>query len=359
MDNQMIYSEITSCDQLEKMEGIENNDSMGIYKLLQQQQQQQKNFNNKMLVNFERLTKEVKHLSEFKRLKEVEQKASELMNSNVLSELMTIKAKNLELFADNKELKKSMKEVKEELEELKQFNMRLWSRDNENDRETVMNCRYENLGDYSNAFSCIATNLSSYDPQLNVKLNIEGQKVAQDEVIKLTIQYQKIIFMPINFGMTFNNLVTFQVTNCQLQSVERQNFANMEQLQFLTLAYNNLKTLPADVFDDLVNLKTLILSNNQIESLPNPIFSKLKNLKAVNLFNNKLRNIPDFLFVNNFNLEIMDITVNLLTDIPTKLLVPLVKLKQCFLSSTLKANNPADMKELKTKIYQQICSKCT
>ena len=154
----------------------------------------------------------------------------------------------------------------QELKQLKEFCLTLQTKEDEKDNETVMDCRYENLSDSTNAFSCIVTKLSSNDPQLKVKLHIDGKKVENDKVLKLKIQFQQtFILMPINFGSIFKNLVTLQVSNCQLESIERENFDNMKQLQYLSLAYNNLKSISTNVFDDLINLNTLVLSNNQIK----------------------------------------------------------------------------------------------
>ena len=56
------------------MEGVVNGDFIEIYQLLkQQQQQQQQDINNNIMINFERMTKDLKQLMEFKRFKESEQ----------------------------------------------------------------------------------------------------------------------------------------------------------------------------------------------------------------------------------------------------------------------------------------------
>ena len=77
MNNQIECSEtIIRCSQA-KMEGVVNGDYIEIYQLLkqqqQQQQQQQQDINNNIMINFERMTRDLKQLMEFKRFKESEQ----------------------------------------------------------------------------------------------------------------------------------------------------------------------------------------------------------------------------------------------------------------------------------------------
>lgn len=362
MDSQINFLDIIHRNQREDKERADSYESRGVYQRHKQQQNQQ-NINYKLMANFERLTQDIKSFIELNGIKNSEnQSTAEFMNAKVMSELNVIKIQNSELLADNKELKESMEEMKEEMKQLKLFNITFAARDfekKEADNEIVMNCQYENLSNEqdNNGLICNVTNLSAHDRHLNVKLLTEGEKKESENVIKLRLRNQTTMFMPINLGIMFRNLRTLHVSDCPLDSIHRENFSNMQQLQYLSLSHNNLRSIPANVFDDLINLRTLLLSNNQLESLPSDVFNRLIHLKAVNLFNNKLQSLPDYLFNKNFNLEIIDITSNPLAEIPPKLLLPLVKLKQCFLSSTLKANNPSDMKKLKTIVYSQLANK--
>ncbi|CAO1382046.1 unnamed protein product [Diamesa tonsa] len=248
----------------------------------------------------------------------------------------------------------TMAEMKEEMKQLKEFN--LTARVREEDKDIIMSCQYENMSNNNdnNGLICNVTNLTVHDEHLNVKMRTEGEVKESDNVVKFRLKNQTVVYMPINLGSIFKNLQSLHVSECPLASIQRENFANMQQLQYLSLSHNNLRSIPDKVFDDLINLRTLLLSNNLLESLPSGIFDKLIELKAINLFNNQLQSLPDHLFIKNFNLEVMDTTVNPLVTIPPKLLLPLVKLKQCQLSSTLKANNPLQMRMLKSIVYSQI-----
>lgn len=358
MDSQINFSDVIHRNQREDKERADSHESRGFYQRHKQQHNQQ-SINYKLMANFERLTQDLKSFIELNGIKNSEnQSSAELMNAKVLSELNRIKTQNTELLADNKQLKESMEEMKEEMKQLKEFNMSLSARVKEEDKEIVMGCQYENLSNEinNNGLLCTVTSLSVLEKKLNVKLMTVGEEKESNNVMKLRLKNQTTIFMPINLGIIFKNLRTLHVSDCPLDSIRRENFANMQQLQYLSLSHNNLQSVPAEVFDDLINLRTLLLSNNQLESLPNAIFDKLRHLKAVNLFNNKFRSLPDYLFNKNFNLEMIDITCNPLAEISPKLLLPLVKLKHCFLSSTLKAKNPMEMKKLKSMVYFQLAN---
>ena len=357
-DNQNNFLDVIHRNQREDKERADNYESRGVY-----QRHNQQNINYKMMANFERLTQDIKSFVELNAIKNKEnQSSAETMNAKILCELAAIKTQNMELLADNKELKLSMEEMKEEMKQLKEINQAARVHENnEADKDIVMSCQYENMSNDNdnNGLICNVTNLTVHDAKLNVKMLTEGEMKESDNVEKFRLRNQTVLYMPINLGTIFKNLMSLRVSECPLVSIQRENFANMQQLVYLCLSHNNLHSIPAEVFDDLINLKTLLLSNNQLESLPSGIFDKLVHLKAINLFNNQIQILPDHLFIKNFNLEVMDVTCNPITTIPPKLLLPLVKLKQCLLSSSLKANTPSQMRKLKSIVYSQLGNQST
>ena len=66
---------------------------------------------------------------------------------------------------------------------------------------------------------------------------------------------------------------------------------NPTQVYQIKIAYKNLDSIPADIFN-LVNLEKLELNNNDLKTLP-PELCSLPNLKVLNLFRNKLISLPE------------------------------------------------------------------
>ncbi len=76
-------------------------------------------------------------------------------------------------------------------------------------------------------------------------------------------------------------------------------FAGLTGLTELTLTFNEITALPADIFSGLSALTTLRLNNNQLSTLPSGIFSGLTSLTTLNLSNNPLpASLPRSLFAD-------------------------------------------------------------
>jgi len=90
----------------------------------------------------------------------------------------------------------------------------------------------------------------------------------------------------------------------------------LDQLQFLELAYLDLKALPAEI-GALKNLKVLKLNGNQLETLPAEI-TELKNLKTLDVYGNQLNALPDGISAFKY-LTRLNLSQNALTTLPAAL----------------------------------------
>ncbi|CAM9151401.1 unnamed protein product, partial [Ectocarpus sp. 13 AM-2016] len=92
--------------------------------------------------------------------------------------------------------------------------------------------------------------------------------------------------------------------------------AGPETITYLSLASNELTTLPEGIFGGLTALETLFLSDNELTTLPEGIFGGLPALELLYLYSNKLTTLPAGIFGGLTALEILYLYDNVLTVLP-------------------------------------------
>ena len=76
--------------------------------------------------------------------------------------------------------------------------------------------------------------------------------------------------------------------NRNIMKLQFDDFKGLTSLEWLSLAYNKLSSLPEGVFSDLQALQSLYLKYNQLSSLPEGIFSSLDSLWELYIEKNRL-----------------------------------------------------------------------
>ena len=83
--------------------------------------------------------------------------------------------------------------------------------------------------------------------------------------------------------------------------------------RFVRITYNNISTIPANIFSHLSQCKELSLTRNQITQIEPGAFNGLISLQEINLSSNKLSTIPDDLPAST---EGLALDGNLINHIP-------------------------------------------
>lgn len=107
-------------------------------------------------------------------------------------------------------------------------------------------------------------------------------------------------------SMLFPNLTTLKAIKCSIQSIKREVFKGLNELDFLSLAYNHIEIIPEDVFCDLVYLETLDISGNLVKVLSHKLFEANPNLIGVIACKTLITELPKNIFVNNLQLKHVD-----------------------------------------------------
>jgi Leucine-rich repeat (LRR) protein len=134
--------------------------------------------------------------------------------------------------------------------------------------------------------------------------------------------FRRILFLS---GNRIANLTCFGLTGeFQYVSVERNTmrfisdcgvFQDVRDLRFLSLANNELETLPENLFVSLTNLTRLDLQHNLLTHLHSGLFRQLRNLQVLNLAGNRLTALQDNVFVSLTRLTDLTLSNNTISNL--------------------------------------------
>ena len=108
-----------------------------------------------------------------------------------------------------------------------------------------------------------------------------------------------------------------------LHSLPPDLFTRLTRLTELYLNRNNISSLDGDIFDSLSRLETLLLEANSLTTLPDGIFDNLTMMQDLNLDGNELASLPVSIFQNNAALETLRLFNNNLRALPARIFQPL------------------------------------
>ncbi|XP_055377442.1 leucine-rich repeat-containing protein 15-like [Condylostylus longicornis] len=139
------------------------------------------------------------------------------------------------------------------------------------------------------------------------KIPIELFNVYPD-LKQLSISNAYVEELPDN--LTSNNLEFLYLSNNKLKSIENNVFKSLPNLKYLWLSNNQIEKINEFAFDDMDNLLFLELSNNEITELSDLLFQNIPKLTSLFLSKNKITTLQEGLFDNNTNLYQLNIDNN-------------------------------------------------
>ncbi|XP_075466877.1 leucine-rich repeat-containing protein 20 isoform X3 [Ascaphus truei] len=119
------------------------------------------------------------------------------------------------------------------------------------------------------------------------------------------------------------------LSNCALNAFPTGLYVVMsnvaQDIHFITLANNELKSLTSKFFTSFTQLRELNLEGNNLRELPKDI-STLMHLKSINLSRNKFQEFPEKL-LNVNTLESINLEDNQIKDVPVEKLTSMPSLR--------------------------------
>lgn len=141
----------------------------------------------------------------------------------------------------------------------------------------------------------------------NQSIDSEGTTVSPSSASNFQGIYfersKDVKYLPEKLAEKFPDLLAMQVIHCEVKSVQKKHFANLNKLFYLSLFENKIEVISNDAFDDLSMLEILYLSNNEnIKKLDPNVFNYLPSLKYVWIDQLSLIEVPENLFKYNPNM---------------------------------------------------------
>jgi Leucine-rich repeat (LRR) protein len=212
----------------------------------------------------------------------------------------------------------------------------------------------------NDVYSCRATKLDVPQRHRNVTevvgKNLE-KKITSD-VVCLQVASKTAKNIVNGLKKFFPNLNTLFWENSGVESIDRNNFKELRDLYFLSLANNIIFGIPKNTFNDLTRLKFLWLSGNQLKKMDIDVFAELKNLEEIYLHKNFIEEIRKGLYRNNPNLRTIYLSDNQLLVIDQFAFTDLKSLKALVMLRN-RCTNLAIFAGIKLGDFKEIKEKCS
>jgi len=117
-----------------------------------------------------------------------------------------------------------------------------------------------------------------------------------------------------------------------LNEIKNDIFNGFINLQYLSLAHMNIKSIEVNTFQNLKNLKYLFLDRNKLTQLDPALFYGLSNLKYLSISRNQLKSIGNEQFRDLVNLIYLNLSSNKISECDQDCFKNLTELKELFLN---------------------------
>jgi Leucine-rich repeat (LRR) protein len=224
-----------------------------------------------------------------------------------------------------------------------------------------IDCELESDNFFGNGelYTCRAKNLEISEN--NVKISSidgkHGDGKSNADVECFIISKQNVKFLPTGIKDFFPRLKEFLIESSQLEEIERKSFERMSTIQSVSLATNNITSLPEDTFYDLNELKNLLICCNKLKTLPVNLLMNQKKLEKFIMGKNEIGELPKGFFKNNLKLKDIVMNKNNLNDIDTADMFLMKNLKRVWLNNNKCIDN--DFKEVNMANLREIKQKCS
>ncbi|CAO1413373.1 unnamed protein product [Diamesa tonsa] len=146
-------------------------------------------------------------------------------------------------------------------------------------------------------YACVVRDLDNMDDDL-VITGYTGEHLPDESEVGVEFIYifdTNTIHIPTDLGSVFK-LTDFAMINALLIEIKANDFNDMDNLENLSLDFNEITNIPIDTFSNLFNLQSLSLMGNKIKELQNGVFHTNIQLKNVNIIGNNMKYLGSRIF---------------------------------------------------------------
>ncbi|KAM9203404.1 LOW QUALITY PROTEIN: relaxin receptor 2 [Mergus octosetaceus] len=141
------------------------------------------------------------------------------------------------------------------------------------------------LQQYPEGCSCMETELEC------AGVNLKSVPLVSSNVTVLSLAHNQIHSLPDEVFSKYTKVKKIFLQNNCIQTISRKAFVGLYKLQKLYLSHNCITSLKPGVFRDLHKLKWLILDYNPIAKISQQLFTGLKSLFFLSMINNSLETL--------------------------------------------------------------------
>lgn len=148
----------------------------------------------------------------------------------------------------------------------------------------------------------------------------------------------------LSFFRDSHGLITIELQNNPLATVEKGSFINSPSLLYLDISNCTVSCLNTEFFAGVPHLSHLDLSDNPLKNIDDSVFRPLVVLEELKLSNCKLSHLSPGLLANQHHLKVLDLADNSLTGVDwVSLFGSLIRLENLNLRRSDVRNLPADV----------------
>ncbi|XP_035180801.1 relaxin receptor 2 isoform X5 [Oxyura jamaicensis] len=182
------------------------------------------------------------------------------------------------------------------------------------------------LHQYPEGCSCMETELEC------AAVNLKSVPLVSSNVTVLSLAHNQIHSLPDEVFSKYTEVKKIFLQNNCIQTISRKAFFGLYKLQKLYLSHNCITSLKPGVFRDLQKLKWLILDYNPIAKISQQLFTGLKSLFFLSMINNSLETLPKRICSQTPLINWMDLSSNRITELPRYIFKDLKYLQKLNLS---------------------------
>ncbi|XP_035180810.1 relaxin receptor 2 isoform X6 [Oxyura jamaicensis] len=165
------------------------------------------------------------------------------------------------------------------------------------------------LHQYPEGCSCMETELEC------AAVNLKSVPLVSSNVTVLSLAHNQIHSLPDEVFSKYTEVKKIFLQNNCIQTISRKAFFGLYKLQKLYLSHNCITSLKPGVFRDLQKLKWLVLRGNQLHFVPANTFSSLNDLGELDLSSNRITELPRYIFKDLKYLQKLNLSFNPLSHL--------------------------------------------